>query len=82
MLALAIALPLLAMGVVKEGTQVKEEGDPLLHLLLHQSLQAMMKVHKKLDPLHHPKGEEDIDMCILLGKGLAVSESSKKEERT
>ena len=39
-LALAIALPLLVMGVVKEGTQGKEEGDPLLHLLLHQILQA------------------------------------------
>ena len=81
-LALAIALPLLAMGVVKEGTQGKEEGDPLLHLLLHQSLQATMQVHKKLAPLHHPKGEEGIDMCISLEKDLAVSKSSKKEERT
>ena len=52
-LALAIALPLLAMGVVKEGTRGKEEGDPLLHLLLHPILQAMMQVHKKLAPLHH-----------------------------
>ena len=41
-----IALPLLAIGVVKEETQGKEEGDPLLHLLLHQSLQAMMQVHQ------------------------------------
>ena len=81
-LALAMALPLLAMGVVKEGTQGKEEGDPLLHLLLLQSLQAMMQVHKKLAPLHHPEGEEGIDVCIPLGKGLAVSKSSKKEERT
>ena len=56
-LVLAIALPLLAIGVVKEGTQGKEEGDPLLHLLLHQSLQVMMQVHKKLAPLHLPKRE-------------------------
>ena len=54
-LALIIALPLLAIGVVKERTQGKEEGDPLLHLLLHQSLQAMMQVHKKLVSLHLPK---------------------------
>ena len=82
MLALTIALPLLAMGVVKEGTQGKEEGDPLLHLILHQTLQATMQVHKKLAPLHHPKREEGIDVCIPLGKELAVSKSSKKKERT
>ena len=46
-LVLAIALPLLAIGVMKEGTQGKEEGDPLLHLLLHQSLQAMMQTYTK-----------------------------------
>ena len=72
-----MALPLLAMGVVKEGTQGKEEGDPLLHLLLHPILQAMMQVHKKLAPLNHPKGEEGIDVCIPLGKELVVSKSSK-----
>ena len=82
MLVPIIALPLLAIGVVKEETQGKEEGDPLLHLLLRQSLQAMMQVHQKLAPLHLPKGEEGIDVCIPLGKGLAVSKSSKKEERT
>ena len=81
-LALAMALPLLVMGVVKEEIQVKEEENPLLHLLLHPILQAMMQVHKKLAPLHHPKREEGIDVCILLGKELAVSKSSKKEERT
>ena len=82
MLVPAIALPLLAIGVVKEETQGKEEGDPLLHLLLHPILQATMQVHKKLAPFHHPKGKEGIDMCILLGKELDVSKSSKKEERT
>ena len=43
---------------------------------------AMMQVHQKLAPLHLPKKEEGIDVYIPLGKGLAVSKSSKKEERT
>ena len=73
-----MALPLLAMGV--EGTQGKEEGEPLLHLL-HLILQATMQVHKKLAPLHHPKGEEGIDVCIQHGGELAVSKSSKREEK-
>ena len=82
-LALAIALPLLAMGVAKEGIHGKEEGDPLLHLLLlHLTLQAMMQVHKKLAPLLHPKREEGIDVCIQHGGELAISKSSKREERT
>ena len=73
---------LLAMGVVKEGTQGKEEGGPLLHLLLHPIFKATMQVHKKLAPLHHQKGEEAIDVCIPLGNKLVISKISKEEERT
>ena len=80
MLAHARTLILPVMEVVIEDTHDKEDRDHLL-LLHHLILQAMMPVHKKLAPLHHPTRGEDIDVRIRLGKDHAAFKSSKKEER-
>ena len=78
MLAHAKTLILPLMEVVIEDTHDKEDEGHLL-LLHHLILQAMMPVHKKLAPLHHPTRGEDIDVRIRPGKDQTSFKSSKEE---